>query len=153
MTKIISNRLKRIMPLIIAPTQCGFIRGRSGSNNIIIAQEVNMKGKKGYMAIKIDLEKAYDRLERNFVINSLRNLGINEQFISIIYHCISSSSMNILWNGEFTRDFHPKRGIRQGDPLSPYLFVICIERLSHLIQMAVDQELWNPIFISRGGRL
>ena len=67
-TKIVANRFKRIMPTIIAPTQCGFIHGRTGSNNIIIAQEVihkmrQMKGQKGFMAIKIDMEKAYDKLD------------------------------------------------------------------------------------------
>ena len=126
------------MPVVIAPTQCDFIRGRSGSNNIIIAQEVIHKmrtaeGKKGYMAIKIDLEKAYDHLDWLFVVDSLRDVGLNDQLISLIWHCILSTSMNILWNGECTREFNPRRGIRQGDPLSPYLFVLCVERLSHLI--------------------
>ena len=66
-TKIIANRLRPIMPVIIAPTQCGFICNRSSSHNIIVAQEVihkmrAVKGKRGFMSIKIDLEKAYDRL-------------------------------------------------------------------------------------------
>ena len=144
------------MPVVIAPTQCDFIRGRSGSNNIIIAQEVIHKmrtaeGKKGYMAIKIDLEKAYDRLDWLFVVDSLRDVGLNDQLISLIWHCILSTSMNILWNGECTGEFNPRRGIRQGDPLSPYLFVLCVERLSHLIQLVVDNGLWKPIIIAREG--
>ena len=66
-TRIIANRLRPIMPVIIAPTQCGFICNRSSSHNIIVAQEVihkmrAVKGKRGFMSIKIDLEKAYDRL-------------------------------------------------------------------------------------------
>ena len=104
-TKIIANRLRKILPTVIAPTQCGFIRNRNGFHNVIVAQEVihkmrNAKGKRGYMAIKIDLEKAYDRLDWNFIIDSLRDLGLNDQFCQLIWHCISSSSMNILWNGE-----------------------------------------------------
>ena len=155
-TKIIANRLQLIMPMVIAPTQCGFIRNRSGSHSIIVAQEVihkmrSTKGKKGFMAIKLDLEKAYDRLDWRFVIDSLRDLGINEHFSNLIWHCISSVSMDILWNGDRTGDFFPTRGIRQGDPLSPYLFVICIERLSHLIQAAVDEGFWKPITLSRDG--
>ena len=59
--------------------------------------------------------------------------------------------MNILWNGECTGEFTSSRGIRQGDPLSPYLFVLCMERLSHLIAWAVEDGLWRPITISRGG--
>ena len=95
------------------------------------------KGKKGYMAIKIDLEKAYDRIAWRFVIDSLQDLGLNEHFVTLVEHCISSTRMNILWNSECISEFKPCRGIRQSDSLSPYLFVLCVERLSHLIQAAV----------------
>ena len=103
------------------------------------------------MAIKLDLEKAYDRLSWNFIIDSLKDMGVGTHFINLIWHCISSVSMNILSNGECSGEFSPSRGIRQGDPLSPYLFVICMERLSHLIQIAVTEGLWKPISLSRGG--
>ena len=59
--------------------------------------------------------------------------------------------MNLLWNGEKSNHFQPSRGIRQGDPLPPYIFVLCIERLAQLINMAVDAKLWDPIHISRYG--
>ena len=155
-TKIIASRFRLLMPQVIAPTQCAFIKGRQGANNVIIAQEVvhrmrNKTGKKGLMAIKIDLEKAYDKLDWSFIIDSLKDVGVTNHFIELIWQCISSSSMNILWNGECTGEFTPSRGIRQGDPLSPYLFVLCIERLSHLIAWAVEEGLWRPITISRGG--
>ena len=79
-TKIIATRLKKIMLVVIASIQCGFIRERSGANDIIIVQEVIhkiwfFKGKKGVMVIKIDLEKAYDSLDWRFVVDSLRDLG------------------------------------------------------------------------------
>ena len=110
-----------------------------------------MQGKKGFMAIKIDLEKAYDRLDWSFLINSLKDAGINDHFCNLIQHCVSFASMNVLWNGECTDEFFPSRGIRQGDPLSPYLFVLCIERLSHLIQDAVSHGFWKPVTLSRKG--
>ena len=111
----------------------------------------NSKGKKGFMAIKIDLEKAYDRLDWEFIMDSLRDMGLNEHFLNIIWNCISSSTMDILWNGECTGRFEPAKGICQGYPLSPYLFVICVERLSHLIQAAMDNGFWNPITLSHDG--
>lgn len=67
--------------------------------------------------------------------------------------CVSSTSMQVLWNGEITKKFKPSRGVRQGDPISPYLSVLCIERLSHLILQGVDKGDWKPIHISRGGPL
>ena len=87
----------------------------------------SMHGKKSFMAIKIDLEKAYDRLNQEFVIDCLRNVGLHDHIINLIWHCISSSSLDISWNGVSTGEFSPSTGIRQTDPLSPYLFVISME--------------------------
>ena len=128
-TKILANKLRRIRPSIIALTQCSFILGHNSSNNIIVAQEILHKmrhssGNKSFMAIKLDLEKAYDRLSWQFVVDSLKEIGLSNHFINIIWHCISSVNMNILWNSERTGHFKPLKGIRQGDSLSPYLFVI-----------------------------
>ena len=76
---------------------------------------------------------------------------MHDHIINLIWHCISSSSLDILWNGVSTGEFSPSRGTRQGDPLSPYLFVICMERLSHLISLAVEQGRWKLVVLSRGG--
>ncbi|XP_061355974.1 uncharacterized protein LOC133300445 [Gastrolobium bilobum] len=109
------------------------------------------KGEIGLMAIKIDLEKAYGRLNWDFVYDTLAYIGFPTNAADIIKSCISTSSMNLLWNGRTTMDFNPTRGIRQGDPLSPYLFVLCIERLSHLIQTAMGAKAWKPIRLKKNG--
>ncbi|KAK7260044.1 hypothetical protein RIF29_25766 [Crotalaria pallida] len=157
-TKIIATRLRDIMDHVVGPSQCSFVPGRNGSDNIIVAQEVihsmrAKKGKKGFMAIKIDLEKAYDKLKWNFVIDTLKDEGIPDMLINVIYHCISSATMNILWNGEILDPIIPANGVRQGDPISPYLFVLCMERLSHIINVAINHKFWKPIKLSRGGPL
>ena len=87
------------------------------------------KGKQGYMAIKIDLEKAYDKLEWHFIWDVLTLNNFPQVTVKLIMGCISGSSISILFNGGKIDPFLPSRGIRQGDPLSPYLFILCMEML------------------------
>lgn len=155
-TKLVANRLKAILPQIIGPAQTSFVPGRHIVENVIVAQEIihsmrNKGGKTGQMAIKVDLEKAYDRLSWDFIQETLGVIGLPMDLIRIIMECITTVSMQLLWNGELTESFSPSRGIRQGDPLSPYIFVMCIERLSHGINHAVGNGRWKPIRLNRGG--
>ena len=101
------------------------------------------------MTIKIDFEKAYDRVNLDFIHDTMHDVGILGNIVEFIWHYISSTSMKVLWNGEALEDFTPSRGIRQGDLLSPYLFVRCIERLFQLINLVVRQGTWKPISLSR----
>ncbi|KAL4289822.1 hypothetical protein GQ457_14G026180 [Hibiscus cannabinus] len=66
-------------------------------------------------------------------------------------HCVSTSSLHIQWNGSYCPAFHRSKGIRQGDPLSPYLFNLTMERLSHLINMVVSDGFWSPFMLTRQG--
>lgn len=77
------------------------------------------QGVKGFMAIKIDFEKAYDRLKWSFIRDTLTDMNFPILMIDVIMECVTTSSMRILWNGQSTDSFKPSRGIRQGDPLSP----------------------------------
>lgn len=108
-------------------------------------------GKRGYMAIKIDLEKAYDWLSWNFIYETLKETGIPLDLIHLIMGCITSARMNILWNGEVTKEFLPSRRIRQGDLISPCIFVLYIEQLSHGICRAMHSREWRLIRMSRNG--
>lgn len=125
-------------------------------DNVIVAQEVihymeRKKGKKGVMAIKVDLEKAYDRIQWDFIGETLATIGFEEHFIRIIIKCLTTARMKIMWNGSLSEDFNMERGIRHGDSISPYIFVLCMERLSHIIQDARDVKIWHPIKLCRGG--
>ncbi|GMI93153.1 hypothetical protein HRI_002984600 [Hibiscus trionum] len=107
------------------------------------------KGKIGWMALKIDLEKAYDIFEWKFVHETLVELNIPIALINLIMHCVTSVSTQVLWNGSVFETFNPSRGIRQGDLLSPYLFVLCMERPTHAIQGGIELGAWKPIKLSR----
>ncbi|XP_074301475.1 uncharacterized protein LOC141632870 [Silene latifolia] len=155
-TKMIVNRLKPVLSTLISPMQCSFVPKRQITDNIIIVQEIlhsmrNKKGKKGFMALKLDLEKAYDKLEWPFIEHTLFDMRLPDKMIRAIMRCIRSTTLNVLWNGERTETFAPTRGIRQGDPLSPYIFTMCMEKLSQLIEQAVQAGEWTGFKCSRGG--
>lgn len=105
------------------------------------------------MAIKIDLEKAYDRLSWEFIRETLNEAGLQEEWTRNIMSCIESPRLSILWNGESMDWIKPGRGIRQDDSISPYIFVICMERLGHIINQAVSKGSWKAIRLSKNGPL
>ena len=109
------------------------------------------EGKVGYMALKIDMEKAYDRLEWHFIRDILNLYKFPMNLIKLIMSCISSSSISVLFNGGKLDSFLPSRGIHQGDPLSPYLFIMCMEMLGVLIREKCEAKLWDPMKASRNG--
>ncbi|KAL3825541.1 hypothetical protein ACJIZ3_021570 [Penstemon smallii] len=142
-SKIIANRLKPLLQKIISPNQMAFVEGRSINENTIISHEImhylhNRKGKKGFLAIKVDLSKAYDRVEWKLLLHILHCLGFCEKFVSWIKQCISSCNFSFLING-----------IRQGDPLSPYLFIIYTELLSRLLVKEESIGSFRGIKIAR----
>lgn len=151
--KVVANKFKVIFPKLLSQEQAGFIAGRNISDNIILAQEVihSLRCKRksnNWMAIKLDLEKAYDRVSWEFIDASLSAAGIPIFLRKVIMSAISSSTMQILWNGVPTRKFKLIRGIRQGCPLLPYLFVLCMDWLGHTIQKEMEIGNWDPIRLS-----
>ncbi|KAH1160582.1 hypothetical protein GYH30_032066 [Glycine max] len=99
------------------------------------------KGKKGWMTIKVDLDKAYDCLKWEFVKETLQDIGYPNNFVQLVWYCMSTTTMSLLWNGEVLDHFSPNIGVRQRDPIAPYLFVLCLERLSHLINLVMNKKL------------
>ena len=103
------------------------------------------------MALKIDLEKAYDKLEWSFIKGMLSRYNFPENLSELIMSCISSMSTSLLFNGGSLEYFRPSRGIRQGDPLSPYIFILCMDLLGQLIQEKCEAKVWCPVKASRSG--
>jgi hypothetical protein len=154
-TKTIANRIKVILPEIISPQQSAFLPGRLISDNTLIAFETfhhlkhNTNKRKGYVGIKLDMAKAYDRLEWDFIEVTLNTMGFPSNLVQTIMRCVSSVSFSILVNGQPSQKFKPNRGIRQGDPLSPYLFILCADVFSNMISNKQNQSLINGLAIAQ----
>ncbi|KAL5549649.1 hypothetical protein UlMin_004880 [Ulmus minor] len=137
-SKMLANRLRKIMDTVISQEQSAFIPGRLISDNAIIGFEClhaikRQKTKKNYLALKLDMAKAYDRVEWGFIYKIMMKLGFSEVWTNKIMACISSVSYSFQFNGQRVGHLIPSRGLRQGDPLSPYIFLLCGEGLSSLL--------------------
>ena len=109
------------------------------------------KAKKEVLAFKIDLEKAYDHVNWNFLEATLQDFGFPSMVIRLVICCVHSSNIFILWNECKLDGFFPTRGLRQGDLISPYLFVLCMEKFAIFINQLVPENKWIPIHLSRDG--
>ena len=133
-TKVIVARLRPYLDKLISPLQAAFVPGRKGIDNAIIAQEVihsinKKKRKVGYMALKIDLEKVYDKLEWSFIKDMLVKINLLVDLVDIIMSCVLTVFTFIMVNEDALESIYSSRGIRQGDPLSLYLFILCMDYL------------------------
>jgi hypothetical protein len=156
-SKVLANRLKVVLPALISQNQSAFIPGRLISDNILAAYETlhtmnsRMWGKEGFMAIKLDMSKAYDRVEWDFLEEIMKRMGFARQWINLIMMCVRSVQYAVLINGIPTEKFTPTRGIRQGDPISPYLFLLCAEALSSLLRKAEQDGFLTGVPTSKKG--
>ncbi|KAF7811748.1 ribonuclease H [Senna tora] len=144
-----------VLPEIIAPNHSAFLKGRLISDNILLVSELlkkinsTRKGKTSWCMLKLDIKKAYDKLSWSFVEVVLRRM-FPDHWIQLIMQCVSTVSYKLVLNGGITKEFRPSCEICQGDPISPYLFILCANVLSCMIAKEEVNGLWNGIKIARG---
>jgi hypothetical protein len=139
-SKALANQLKKVLPDIISEEQSAFVPGRIITDNVLVAYEClhymrrNRSKSNAFCALKLDMTKAYDRVEWKYLEAAMLKLGFNRSWVDKIMKCVTTVSLWVLFNGEKLQDFKPTRGIRQGDPIFPYLFLLCAEGLSCMLK-------------------
>ena len=153
-SKLVTSRLRPLLNRLISPEQCGFVKGRHIHDNIMLvnelAQSLDYDVRGSNTIITLDMEKAFERIDWNFLVEVLRRFGFTNDFITLVNACVRENHFSLLVNGSSTSFFTATRGLRQGDPLSPTLFILAEEVLSRSLTRAITQGSIKPYFSKRG---
>lgn len=156
LAKTIANIIKPLLPTFISNPQSAFVPGRLIYDNLLLAYEVHhflnkkTQGKEVWVSMKIDMSKAFDRVNWILLKGILEKLGFCDIFVDLIMACISKVRFSVIQDGIDIGLVTPYRGLRYGDPLSPYLFIIMVEGLSALIDLEARRGELHGVVITKG---
>lgn len=142
LAKVLAIRMKVVLPFIVSENQSAFVKDRSMTDNVLVAFELihHMSQKKhdtvGEVALKLDISKAYDRVIWSFLRQRSLVMGFCDTWIDWMMMCVKTVTYNFCFNDSIIGPITPKKGLRHGDPLSPYLFLLCVEGLSNALDVA-----------------
>lgn len=149
--KVLANKLKLFLPHIVTKSRLAFIKGRDIADNIALAQELsgelNSRLHGNAFCTKFDLRKAFDTINKSYIILRLEHLGFPDIFIDWIKASILDIPFSIICNGSTIGCFHSTNGLRQGCPLSPFLFTIFMDVLSELLDNEIVENKFTPLRI------
>lgn len=145
-TKVLANRLAPLLPGMISGNQTAFIKGRSIHDNFLLVQQLARtlhKSKEPHVLLKLDMSRAFDSVSWSFLLEVRRHLGFERKWMLIISLLLSTTSTQILVNGQPGPPISHLRSLRQGDPLSPMLFILVMDFLIPLYQLPVKGIIFN----------
>ncbi|WMV45545.1 hypothetical protein MTR67_038930 [Solanum verrucosum] len=151
-SKVLTEILKRVVDKLVHKQQMAFIKGRKIMDVVLINNEAfdsRVAQKKPGIFCKLDIEKAYDHVNWEFNLSMLRQMGFGGKWNSWIKYCISNVMFSILINGSPEGFFNAPRGIRQGDPLSPFLFIIAMEGLNNMLNITKTTQIIQGFQVSK----
>jgi hypothetical protein len=152
--KMLATRLGTVMDKIISKNQSAFIKGRLLVDGVLMVNEVvdlAKTAKQKCMIFKVDFEKAYDSVNWKFLVYMLKKFEFAEKWIRWVEACVCARNLSVLVNGSPTREVKIERGLKQGDPLAPFLFLLVVEGLSLLMSRAVSLGYFKPFDIKNSG--
>jgi hypothetical protein len=151
LAKCLVNRLRPILDELISPNQSAFVRGRLITDNALVAFEcfhyIQQEKDPGrsFCAYKLDLSKAYDRVDWSFLEQAMQKIGFDHQWVKWIMTCVTTVRYNVKFNGAILDSFAPSRRLWQGDPLSSFIFLFVADGLSALLRQGLLQHEITPV--------
>ena len=146
LAKVLANRLRSILNFVVSDAQSAFVHGKQILDGILIANEVigdTKCMKKELLLFKVDFEKAYDSIDHNYLNSVMVNVNFPTLWRKWIMECVGTATAAVLVNGCSTKEFPLQRGLGQGDPLSPILFLLAAKGFDILMKTTVTNDLYH----------
>ncbi|GKD04334.1 cysteine-rich receptor-like protein kinase [Tanacetum coccineum] len=154
LSKVLATRLASVIHKVVRHNQTAFISGRQILDGALLANEIILFANQSdlkLLCLKVDFEKAFDSVWWSFLDDTMVNMGFREKWRSWIHGCLYSASVSVLVNGSPTGEFSMTRGLRQGDPLSPYFFLMVAESIQVITIDACSKRIFPGIYLPNVG--